>query len=272
MGFADIGYQIHGYEVEPWVRNPRVTHAFSNRMSRCTYLFTSKNDGSKVASVLPQKGDQSLYTLNGNAAYFASSNGRSGAARISDPIGSSAAMTNSPSNSGTLAVGQSGTARPLGLTLAFQLPVIPNNSGGTNVNWMLFSFSRDASVNPYYAIIGTRGTLSGVVFQRRIDGGFSTDVSSPFTLNLNWNVLTLAYTGSAITLRLNGVYIDNALPALVGGACTLDTFTIGGFSRPSSFGLFSDLNWTDCVLGVNKIWTAADWEPNEVYLKRKLGL
>lgn len=247
----------------PWMRNVNVTHGWTIRENVATWA-AGAGDGGDVTQIgaIPLRPVTLVYN-NAHCTYFRNFNSK-GVAYLKHAVGGSADMFGD-----AVASSVSGTAVPLSIAIAGRLPQAPNNAGATNAQWCLWGFGRSTGVTPFIAMIGSR-TFTACQFQRRNDAGTS-DVGSSFDPGTSPFVIVNVYTGSTLTTIYNDTVIDNAIAATAGGACTLDQFTVGAL-RNNSAGLYSDLEWTDVIVGAGVAWTSAEYTPIKDYLKRKLGI
>jgi hypothetical protein len=261
IGFKDIPVAN-----PPWVRDANVTHAWSARPDKITWQGSPGGEGSSIQSLAATKSAEPIGSTSGGAVAFHNSLVGLAAQYAQHSSGASAFLVNSP-----VGAAASGTAVPVSIAIAGKLNAAPNYAGATGAQWVLFAFCRDASVTPFLAVIGSRGSTD-CVLQRRNNAG-AADTGATLSLGTSPFVLVCIYSGTTFTTRLNGVVIDNAISAGSGGACTLDRFGVGGF-RPDSAGggLYSDLLWTNIIVGTGVAWGSATYKPIETYLRRKLGV
>lgn len=256
LGFKDILIAQ-----PPWIRDGSVTNVWSPDTRGITW-FSGSGDGGIASGIAATVGSNALVVQN-NVSFHNSLISTSQGFRA-DSGTSSAAI------SAATGAAASGSKIPISFAIAGRLPTAPNYLGATGAQWVLFSFSRDASVNPYFAVIGTRGSTD-CALQRRDDSG-AMDAGTTLSLGTSAFVLIGVYSGSTFTTRLNGVVKDNAAAASTSGTSTFDKVSIGGFIRAGASGLYSDLYWSHMILGVNKTWTSSTYLPIESYLRRRLGV
>lgn len=261
IGFKDIPVAN-----PPWVRDANVTYAWSARPDKVTWVGSPGGEGSSIQSLAATKSSAAIGSTSGGSIVFHNSLAGKAAQYAQHTSGASSFLANS-----SVGAAASGTAVAVSIAIAGKLNAAPNYAGATGAQWVLFSFCRDASVTPFLAVIGSRGSTDCVLQRRNDASGADTGATlSPGTTPF---VLICIYSGTTFTTRLNGVVVDNAASAATGGACTLDQFAVGGFRAASvGGGLYSDLLWTNIIVGTGVAWGSATYKPIESYLRRKLGV
>jgi hypothetical protein len=229
----------------PWLQDTAVTNAW---IAEKEYITTATG----VSSWAPQKGSISLAQATGGSQPIFSSNSWNsklggitfdGIDDILTGDSLAALVTGSDLPWSCVAVFQYTTATAGKNTFSF------SNTSDTQ-SYMTFSCANSAGAKHAIGRIGDSGTqLNGIV--------------SNFIPNVGYMVLTIVFTGTALTMRVNGTATNVAASGLDTVASTLSKFQIGGFRGAST--LYSNpMVFRGFIFG-NSAWSSSTYLPIENY-------